>query len=411
MLIRNTIFVFVFCLSIPCQAIKWISEIVLPFTYLGDTPYQNLTFTSRNIVTALRVQRDIAMNMTIDQLIWPAIDLTSAYFNQDYSSQRASQVNNLLIMGYKRLVVDIYWDPILLDWQLCPFSFNDSKDTTDTDIKLANGYTCSTNFKFRNFMETINDYLVSTDTTNAPTKTDITTLILNLHELNTTSSIKKPVQYSNLGQIIRESVPTSLINTPRIYTPKNLTLDHFNISASFYAHGRREPYIPLVRREQITEWPHWLYLIQEKAQLIVGFGTIQTGADVSFRLSLVDNQTIFDTQSLGSQIKTDNANCAKEHHWGFVSDRQARFSYQSALNAVSCFLHDRNCITKNSVMLFYFRRSVVYRLISLIPIIQIKLPSILDLIVAIYQIIYYPPFGHGILINQPTITHYVVLQC
>jgi hypothetical protein len=331
MLIKRTIFLLVFCLSIPCQAIQWLSQAVSPFTYLGDTPYQNLTLNS-NITTALRVQRDIAMNVTIDQLIWPAVDLSSAYFSKDYSTKHASQVNNLLIMGYKRLVVDIYWDPLLLDWQLCPFALNSS--ATMADINVANGIICSTKFKFRNLMETINNYLTTTDTTTAPTKTDIITLILNLHELNTSSSLTRTKTDSNLGQIVQESVSASLINTPRIYTPMNLTLDRTNISASFYAHGR-EPYFPLVQQQQTAEWPQWLYLIQEKVQLMVGFGTIQTGPDVTFRLSLFDNQTIFDTKNLGGQMSSDDTSCAQTHHWDFVGDRQARFSYESALNIVS----------------------------------------------------------------------------
>jgi hypothetical protein len=68
---------------------------------------------------------------------------------------------------------------------------------------------------------------------------------------------------------------------------------------------------------------------------MVGFGTIQTGADVTFRLSSFDNQTIFDTQSLGGQMKADDTSCADTHHWDFVGDEQTRFSYQSALNLVS----------------------------------------------------------------------------
>lgn len=312
------------------------NQISSPYTYLGNTPYQNITFNSPNITTAMRIQRDIAMNVTIDQLIWPALELSTAFFGKDYSTQRISQVDNVLVMGYKRLVVDLYWDPIDLDWQLCPLSTHQKTTTLASgDISLPNGYICAPKFKFSNFLDTVNDYLISTEVSQSALKTDLVFLVLNLHDLNSSSYTNDTTKTdSNLGQIIQKAITHNTALLPRIYTPSNLTVDRINISASFYAHGR-ESYFPIIRQQaaQIA-WPQWLYLIEKKVQLIVGYGTIPTTGNTTFRLTMFDNNTIFSSESVGGLMNTTETTCMHDGSWAFVNDDKTPFSYDSALNMV-----------------------------------------------------------------------------
>lgn len=327
-------------------------QILSPYTYLGDTPYQNITFNSPNITKAMRIQRDIAMNITIDQLIWPALDLSTAFFGKDYSTQRLSQVDNALVMGYKRLVVDLYWDPKDLDWQLCPLStHHNATILASGDISLPNGYICASNFKFSNFLDTVNDYLVSTEVSRSPFKTDLVFLVLNLHDLGSSSPSSSSTNDttktdSNLGQIIQNAITSNTALLPRIYTPSNLTVDRTNISASFYAHGR-EPYFPIIRQQaaQIA-WPQWLYLIEKKVQLMVGYGTIPTTGNTTFRLTMFDNNTIFSSESVGGLMNTTETTCVNDGSWAFVDDDKTPFSYESALNLVRTYLWNLiyNCI-------------------------------------------------------------------
>ncbi|KAL7327253.1 hypothetical protein PS15p_209471 [Mucor circinelloides] len=315
-------------------------QIIEPFKYLGDTPYQNITFNSPNITTAMRIQRDIAMNVTIDQLVWPALELSTAFFGKDYSTHRLSQVDNVLIMGYKRLVVDLYWDPVDLDWQLCPFSIkHNATATTSTatdDVSLPNGYICASKFKFSNLLETVNDYLVSTEVSRSPFKTDLVFLVLNLHDLSSNVTETATKSDSNLGQIIRKSITPSTALLPRIYTPSNLTLDRVNISATFYAHGR-EPYFPIIKQTAAqVSWPQWLYLIQERVQLMVGYGTIANSENSTFRLTMYDNNTIFSSDSVGGLMNATETTCVNDDSWAFVDDDQTPFTYESALHLTEC---------------------------------------------------------------------------
>lgn len=295
-----------------------------PLIYLGDTPYQNESFNSGNISTALRIQRDIAMNVTIDQLVWPSIDMSNSFFGKDYSIKRVSQVDQPLIMGYRRLVVDIYWDALQSHWQLCPIKIT-MNTTSTTDIKES-GYTCAPNYTFKDFLDSINDYLIATQTDVSPQITSLITLILNLHDVPINNTTK--VTETNLGDIISSTISRNQL-VSRIYTPANLTVDRNNVSASFYAHGL-EPYFPL----HSSPWPQWLYLVEKKIQLLIGFGTVQQNA--SFTISPKDQSIIFDPTSLGGigggmdlSINTTILQppyCTTEPlSWSFINDNQTMF--------------------------------------------------------------------------------------
>ncbi|KAF1799329.1 hypothetical protein V8B55DRAFT_1366514 [Mucor lusitanicus] len=346
MLLASIRCVLLLLLSSKISATTWplYDQIAQPFTYLGDTPYQNISFNSPNITTAMRIQRDIAMNVTIDQLVWPALELSTAFFGKDYSAHRLSQVDNVLIMGYKRLVVDLYWDPVDKDWQLCPFSIRHNNATAAApssaaggdDVSLPNGYTCASKFKFSNLLETVNDYLVSTEVSRSPFKTDLIFLVLNLHDLSTNVTEATTRTDSNLGQIIQQSISPNTALLPRIYTPSNLTLDRINISASFYAQGR-EPYFPIIKQTVAqVSWPQWLYLIQERVQLMVGYGTIASSDNSTFRLTMYDNNTIFSSDSVGGLMNATETTCVNEGSWDFVDDEQKPFSYEDALHLTEC---------------------------------------------------------------------------
>ena len=313
-------------------------QLTTPIYYLGNTPYQNQPFLSGNISTAFRIQRDIAMNVTIDQLVWPALDMSTAFFGKDFSIQRVSEVDQPLIMGYKRLVVDLYWDALRSDWQLCPVQIN---TTSKVDV-VVNGYTCAPKFMFRDFMAAVNDYLVSTQIEKQPRLTSLITVILNLHDLPANNHTK--VTETTLGDTILHTISKSATNhlLSRVYTPSSLAADRMNVSASFYAHGRNS--IPFSQKDAVDAiWPQWLYLIEKKIQLLVGFGTIEQNG--SFTVSQQDKSVIFDSVSLGgigggmnlsfhTALQTPPQCTTEPISWSFVNDNDTMFNYQSALQTV-----------------------------------------------------------------------------
>lgn len=327
-----------------CQTIGAQQQIPTPAYYLGNTPYKNQPFNSANITSALLIQRDLAMNVTIDQTIWPALDLSTAFFGNDFSFQQLQQVAQPLLMGYKRLVVDLYWDPTRSNWQLCPVAVNSS---TADDV-IVGRYTCAPRYLFKDFMASINDYLVSTEIGRASILTNLVTLILNIHDLPSTTSSSSSSSNkvdANLGQIVLSSLSkTTYELAPRIYTPANLTTDRINISASFYAHGQ-ESYFPIQQQSTAittttTMWPQWLYLIQNKVQLLVGFGTIQQSNSSTFNITSFDQSIIFNSSSLTSATSTTislNTSCSAVDNstsWSFVNDNSTIFSYNQAFHVV-----------------------------------------------------------------------------
>lgn len=267
MLIRNVV-----CLS-------WFVLVqgnLMPSTYLGDTPYQYKPV--HNLTTALRIQRDIAMNITIDQLLWPALDMSTAFFGNNTTFQKLAILHQPLLMGYQRLIFDLYYHPSDSNWQLCPVN-------------------ASCNYSLQNLYDTVNDYLLSTEINGASPSTNLITLVLNLHHDE---------------NITTDLAPSILsVYKSRVYTPLNLTM---------YTHGQTEPYL----------WPQWLHLIQNKVQLLVAFGSISSVVTVSN----ADKQVLFD--QLGSAVaSTKDVNCSASVSWSFVSDAETMFSYGAAYNVVT----------------------------------------------------------------------------
>ncbi|KAI8393712.1 uncharacterized protein BYT42DRAFT_609483 [Radiomyces spectabilis] len=363
---------------------QWSRTLSLPNTYLGSTPYQGLSFTSPNITSALRIQRDIALNVTIDRIHWPAIHLAS-YFDRDYSAENIQTVENLLVMGYQRLVLDIYWDASRATWQLCPevmpVTATDDDHDRNTNLRRVGRYNCSPSTSFRQFMEAVNNYLLMTDLSTDSANTHLIFLILNLHSLNGTSGAYalKPEKISSnddssLSNIIQSAIDRSVNNSPRYYTPRNLTDNRRNVNGSFYVDGM--PY-PLPSRTDHNDpspaWPAWGYLVERNVQLLVGFGKNNLPNGSNYDIS-DDRDIIFDPEVLGAGSRMEKvtlkdmnatgwADCNRPGNttvmipadgnsthwqppsqqasvlswsWSFMMDGQDRFTYDTALHATEC---------------------------------------------------------------------------
>lgn len=266
---------------------------------------------SENMSLPLRIQRDIAVNVTIDQFTWPALDMSTAFFGSNYTHQRFSQIDQPLWMGYKRIILDLYWNSS--HWQLCPTLNNN----------------CA--FTFSDYVQALNGYLESTAVTTNPTQTNLITLILNLHNNSTATKIT-----TDLSEIILSSVAPF-----RIYTPSNLTLDRDNAT--------------LLSSSQLPDfkWPPLLYVIKQKVQLLIGLGDTAVSPG-SVTVSNQDKALIFGQKTLTNIV--ERYNCQQDPaSWSFVSDAQVPFTYNTSSDLVS---PNRN---KNvtSLMFFYIRCGVV----------------------------------------------------
>ncbi|KAI9685810.1 MAG: hypothetical protein M1820_010728 [Bogoriella megaspora] len=77
--------------------------------------------------TALLSQRDVSNQIPINYLTNPAVSLTAACFSQGlYEDDIAGTcISNLLAIGFRRLIVDVYWDVSRHVWSLCPVQVPD----------------------------------------------------------------------------------------------------------------------------------------------------------------------------------------------------------------------------------------------------------------------------------------------
>ncbi|KAF1811404.1 hypothetical protein P152DRAFT_474579 [Eremomyces bilateralis CBS 781.70] len=67
-------------------------------------------------------ERDLSLDIPINYLTKPGISLAAACFpdNQFLPSIGANCLSNLLASGFRRFIIDLYWDPPRQKWSLCP---------------------------------------------------------------------------------------------------------------------------------------------------------------------------------------------------------------------------------------------------------------------------------------------------
>ncbi|KAL0264738.1 mRNA decay protein [Diplodia seriata] len=82
---------------------------------------------------ALLSQRDLALAVPINYVTQPAVSLTEACFaKRQYGDDAARRcLSNLLDVGFKRFVVDLYWDAGRGLWSLCPVQIPESASNDD----------------------------------------------------------------------------------------------------------------------------------------------------------------------------------------------------------------------------------------------------------------------------------------
>ena len=85
------------------------------------------------------------MRVPINFVTTPGIDLTSACFSDDLYVVDSAQecFSNLLAIGFRRFVVDLYWDTSRLSWSLCPVELSSGGANPSTSRSSLNLTTSS----------------------------------------------------------------------------------------------------------------------------------------------------------------------------------------------------------------------------------------------------------------------------
>lgn len=308
------------------------------------------------------------MQIPINFVTQPAVSLSAACFGKKvYDEEAAKQcISNLLSVGYRRLLVDVYWSPERKKWSLCPVNIpidaaqaarlpaslstrmytptmsgnppqGASFPAAETrapilgrrEVPITKGssgvtlyqlgpYSCSASVDLAKLIRVVADYFRSTeDTLNA----HLTYLIFNLHAAASVDAPEDPAravrgdqlpsQHELLGTTVQDT-----FGTYYIYTPSELESERSDLNKSWYS------LIPSMRpiteyfeikdksngrQETPDGWPGEGYVEISKAQrLLLGWGNI----DPQMRAYNFtgDRDTIFSADSISSFVTVTKDN-------------------------------------------------------------------------------------------------------
>lgn len=275
-----------------------------------------------------QAQRDLSQQVPINYVTQPGIFLTAACFGHNRYDEAAAQtcISNLLAVGFRRLVVDVYWDRERGEWSLCPISGTGSEPVTtssstagpstasftptatstqmtqttssvsvsnasqpassagaqlaeDSDHQLG-PYTCTPALNLAFMTALLLDYLQMTQNT---LEAHLLYLTLNIHAAGSASSPVPPAEVLpapsiSLATLFREELSNLL------YTPSMLNTDRTDLNSSWYSvPAVQQPlasyYTTNVDRDSFYStpdgWPSESYVQNSQGiRLLVGLGSI-----------------------------------------------------------------------------------------------------------------------------------------
>ncbi|OQD75290.1 hypothetical protein PENDEC_c007G00546 [Penicillium decumbens] len=323
---------------------------------MSNSYYSKNTLDDATWVAVLLSERDVAGQIPINFVTNPAVSLSSACFGAGlYNRKDATKcISNLLAVGYRRLVLDLYWSVERRRWTFCPVtipakadvmvsaseasetatmtaSTNSSSTTSDAAAASITAYSDShgdTVYELGPYrctndidLSTLTDVLVGyfQDTT-SQLITYTTYLVLNLHVAGSDSAPTKPafaVTGDDLPSAQIERVGSFLDVKLRgyLYSPSQLAKDRSNLNESWYE--VEEDYMPIVQYYTIHEdkdgiqstpdgWPSSKYIQLAKSdRVMMEYGSVDPQL-ATYDLSQ-DQDAVFPPGYLTSAIQVSGA--------------------------------------------------------------------------------------------------------
>ncbi|KAJ5173517.1 uncharacterized protein N7500_001448 [Penicillium coprophilum] len=293
------------------------------------------TLTNATWVAVILSERDVAGQIPINYVTNPAVSVSAACFgNRIYDREAAVKCfSNLIAIGYRRLVVDLYWSVSRRAWSFCPVSIpvrseaaasSETSTTKTRDSATTNddphdrtlyglgSYKCTDNLDPGTLAEVLDGYFRDT---NEQLTVYTTYLVLNLHVAASGSTPDEPASSISGGQLPSETerAGTILGNalSDFIYTPAQLASDRRNLNDSWYQ--VEQSYMPITeyftvheneKGEQSTPdgWPSSKYIqLAKRDRLLIEYGSIDAQL-VHYNLSTEDN-SVFSPGLLTSDVK------------------------------------------------------------------------------------------------------------
>ncbi|KAL4780793.1 hypothetical protein BJX76DRAFT_337024 [Aspergillus varians] len=290
--------------------------------------------------TVLLSERDVAGQVPINFVTTSAISLRAACFGDNKFGRTAAEkcFSNLLVIGYRRLNIDLYWSSALRRWLLCPVSIPNDPDvvttardatptataeaaagtiTVETDESSGElfydlgPYKCSDDLDLVGLLDILRHYFQHTST-------DLVIytryLSFNLHAAADPNSADEPAPTVTSEQLPAESDRVSSILKRKlgsyVYGPRDLFEDRRNLNDSWYSVD--DTYKPIIEYYTIEEdpegvqstpdgWPSMKYIqLAAERRLLAQYGSVDpqlNGYDLSGQ-----NEIIFSPHYMTSII-------------------------------------------------------------------------------------------------------------
>ncbi|CAN6600643.1 maintenance of telomere capping protein 6 [Trichomonascus vanleenenianus] len=191
------------------------------FTLANDSCSGRLVCLPSYTYTAIRTERDVSYNVSIDQNSYFGIRLQPTIFHQSgYTDLGLDALSEALELGYTLYHLDVYWSEANSSWQLCPGKLPSGGGAAGQTVQVKDGdgdeFKCQTNVTIASVLERIAVYISQTDNNLAVSSL---LLELDLHSLNGTDQKKGGTPKYQLSDLIRG------IFGNKLYTPSNLAYD------------------------------------------------------------------------------------------------------------------------------------------------------------------------------------------
>lgn len=274
----------------------------------------------------------------------PAVSLSAACFgNHIYDRDDAAKCfSNLLAIGYRRFVVDLYWSVNRRTWSFCPVSVpvesgvavssgtstttatasadsatvTSSADSHGRTLYELGSYKCTDNLDPYILAEVLVGYFRET---NSRLTVYTTYLVLNLHVAASDSTPDEPASAISGGQLPSGTeLAGSILGVALenfIYSPAQLASDRSNLNQSWY--NVEEGYMPITEYFTVHEnkageqstpdgWPSSKYIqLAKRDRVLIEYGSIDSQL-VDYNLSTEQN-LVFPPGYLTSNSKTSAA--------------------------------------------------------------------------------------------------------
>lgn len=263
-----------------------------PLIERSDTICAPLTREQCQAVTALTAlqtisQRDVAQNMTILDVIYLSLDMTTAVFQeQGYTHKSIDLISQILFLGFKSIHIDLYWNEQDRYWQLCPFIMG-SEGTVlappgtspEPNMQTLNNITCSTT-SFKNILDQYFSYISASSSSFV---TSVLHFYIRLHSLGTPPASPmalKPLkkQSQQLSWLMNDIFGSSL------YTPENLINDRQN--GRTYAQSSRI-------EDPVNGFPLSSDFLQDNFRIFVSVQNFSMRADTTYPLNFLKHDAQF----------------------------------------------------------------------------------------------------------------------